>query len=75
MTKQIHGTMEFQTLSAKIVVFHPIGHFRIANTSREVPFYGMVSVAHQYSMRHRNLFLWRTAENAPKKCHILWRTV
>ena len=30
MTKRIHGTIEFQTLSAKILVFHPIGPFRIA---------------------------------------------
>ena len=30
MTKRIHDTIEFQTLSAKILVFHPIGPFRIA---------------------------------------------
>ena len=30
MTKQIHGTIEFQTLSAKTLVFHHIGPFRIA---------------------------------------------
>ena len=30
MTKRIHGTIELQTLSAKILVFHPIGPFRIA---------------------------------------------
>ena len=30
MTKRIHGTIEFQTLGAKILVFHPIGPFRIA---------------------------------------------
>ena len=30
MTKWIHGTLEFQTLSAKTLVFHPVGPFRIA---------------------------------------------
>ena len=30
MTKQIHGTIEFQTLSAKTLLFHLIGPFRIA---------------------------------------------
>ena len=30
MTKRIHGTIEFQTLSAKTLVFHPVGPFRIA---------------------------------------------
>ena len=30
MTKPIYGTIEFQTLSAKILVFHSIGPFRIA---------------------------------------------
>ena len=30
MTKRIHGTIEFQTLSAKTLVFHLVGPFRIA---------------------------------------------
>ena len=30
MTKRIHGTIEFQTLSVKTLVFHPVGPFRIA---------------------------------------------
>ena len=30
MTRRIHGTIEFQTLSAKTLVFHLIGPFRIA---------------------------------------------
>ena len=29
MTKRIHDTIEFQTLSAKTLVFHPVGPFRI----------------------------------------------
>ena len=29
MTKRIHGTIEFQSLSAKILVFHLVGPFRI----------------------------------------------
>ena len=36
MTKRIHDTIEFQTLSAKILVFQPIGPFRIT----ERPFLG-----------------------------------
>ena len=30
MTKRIHGIVEFQTLSTKTLVFHPVGPFRIA---------------------------------------------
>ena len=30
MTKRIHGTIEFQTLIAKTLVFHLVGPFRIA---------------------------------------------
>ena len=30
MTKPILGTIEFQTLSAKILIFHLVGPFRIA---------------------------------------------
>ena len=44
MTKRIHGTIEFQTLSAKILVFHPIDPFRIAKRPFLVPsFLGMLS--------------------------------
>ena len=31
MTKQIYGTIESQTLTAKSFVFHPVGPFRMAN--------------------------------------------
>ena len=30
MTKQIHDTIEFKTLSAKTLIFHLVGSFRIA---------------------------------------------
>ena len=30
MTKRIHDIVEFQTLSTKTLVFHPVGPFRIA---------------------------------------------
>ena len=37
MSKWIHGTIEFQTLSAKTLVFHLVGPFRIAKR----PFLGL----------------------------------
>ena len=37
MAKRIHGTIEFQTLCAKILVFHPIGPFRMAKRPFLVP--------------------------------------
>ena len=44
MTKWINGTIEFQSLSAKILVFHPIGPFRIAKRPFLGPsFQGMLS--------------------------------
>ena len=44
MTKRMHGTMEFQTLSAKTLVFHPVGPFRIAKRPFLGPrFLGMLS--------------------------------
>ena len=30
MTKRIYGIIEFQTLTAKTFVFHPVGPFRVA---------------------------------------------